>query len=95
MSLFHTMPRAFAIQYNTHDSLPTMHQAHYHDNYEIYYQVAGDRYVFARDTFCHVRQGSLVWLNKLELHQSFQGDQSKGARIVVNFTCLLYTSRCV
>lgn len=86
MSLFHTMPRAFAIQYNTHDSLPTMHQAHYHDNYELYYQVAGDRYVFARDAFCYVRQGGLVWLNKLELHQSFQGDQSQGARIVVNFT---------
>lgn len=63
-----------------------MGSTHYHDFYEIYFQVYGDRYLLDNGKFIHVRPGNLVWINKFEPHQSFPGEIPLGNRVVLYFT---------
>ena len=60
-----------------------MGSTHYHDFYEIYFQVYGDRYLLDNGKFIHVRPGNLVWINKFEPHQSFPGEIPLGNRVVL------------
>lgn len=69
-----------------HDKFFKMEETHYHDSYEIYYQVYGDRYLMTNGNFIHVKQGNLIWIKKFDLHQSFQGEMPVGNRVVIYFT---------
>ena len=68
------------------DSFFKMGSTHYHDFYEIYFQVYGDRYLLDNGKFIHVRPGNLIWINKFEPHQSFPGEIPLGNRVVLYFT---------
>lgn len=74
------------IQCRSHDQSFQMETNHYHDEYEIYYQISGDRYFFTGGKFLHLHQGTLVWIDKYDIHQSFQGDLPSGSRAVIYFT---------
>ena len=58
---------------------------HYHDCFEVYFQISGDRNLLSGGRFHHLEPGSVLWIPKFDLHQSFQGQQDTGTRAVLYF----------
>lgn len=50
----------------------TMPIRHMHDEYEIYYLVDGERCYFIGSQIYHVEKGSLVFINRNQIHQTVQ-----------------------
>ncbi len=59
---------------------------HYHNNYEIYYLLSGERYYFIKDKIYHVQKGDLILINTNDLHRTTNVHNPKYERIVLNFT---------
>ena len=47
-----------------------MASKHYHDHFEIYYLVNGERYYFIENRTYHVKKGDIVLINKYLLHRT-------------------------
>lgn len=62
-----------------------MSSTHYHDAYEIYYIVEGERYYFIKDRTYHLKQGDLVLINIGELHRTIDAGVPRHERILINF----------
>ena len=62
-----------------------MDNTHYHDCFEVYFQISGDRNLLSGGRFHHLEPGSVLWIPKFDLHQSFQGQQDTGTRAVLYF----------
>lgn len=75
----------FNIEYRRYTSKESMVETHYHTHYEIYYQLSGDRYYFIKDKTYHITAGTLVWLNRGDIHKTFSAEQSVGERVLINF----------
>lgn len=61
----------------------TMSRMHYHNSYEIYYVVKGEREYFIEDAFFKVSDGDLVFIPKTILHRT----AGRGAtRYLIDFT---------
>lgn len=58
---------------------------HYHDAYEIYYLVSGERRYFIKDRTYHIITGDLVIINPNELHKTNQAGSPFHERIMLNF----------
>ncbi len=57
---------------------------HYHDSYEIYLQMAGERYVFL-DNICHIlKQGDIAVFKPFDLHYAKSFDVEHYERYVIN-----------
>jgi len=41
---------------------------HYHDSYELYYLLSGERYYFIKDKTYHVKSGNFVLINSYDIH---------------------------
>jgi len=67
--------------------ISNMNYRHYHDAYEIYYLLSGERTYFIKDRTYHVTKGNLVFINMNDLHKTV--DIGKGKvyheRILINF----------
>lgn len=63
----------------------TMEDDHYHDYYEIYYMLAGQRIYFIRDRSYSIEQGDLVFIHKHELHKTMQTGDSAHERLIIHF----------
>ncbi|WJH32971.1 AraC family transcriptional regulator [Paenibacillus sp. CC-CFT747] len=59
---------------------------HFHSTYEIYYLIAGQRAYFIKDRSYLVTPGSLVFINKQEVHKTSDVEVPGHERIVVNFS---------
>lgn len=75
----------FNIEYRKYIMKESMPETHYHPHYEIYYQLSGDRYYFIKDRTYHIQEGSLVLLNREDIHRTFSADKNTGERILINF----------
>ena len=51
----------------------------------MYFQISGDRNLLSGGRFHHLEPGSVLWIPKFDLHQSFQGQQDTGTRAVLYF----------
>ena len=58
---------------------------HYHNSYEIYYLLSGERYYFIKDKIYHVKPGSLVLISKYDVHYTGNVDNKSYERILINF----------
>lgn len=59
---------------------------HFHNSYEIYYLVSGERNYFINDRIYHLNQGDLVFIDKNELHKTGYTVDPQHERILINFT---------
>jgi AraC-like DNA-binding protein len=50
----------------------TMPAKHFHEEYEIYYLVKGERHYFIDNRTYHIREGSLVFINSNSIHKTSQ-----------------------
>lgn len=58
----------FAITKAVQSSSDSMTFSHYHDMYEIYYLWEGEKYCFIKDKYYKLQKGSLVFVNRYDLH---------------------------
>lgn len=58
---------------------------HYHDVYEMYYLVSGDRYYFIKDKIYHATEGSIVLIKPFEVHCVSDYCGNPYERILVSF----------
>lgn len=59
---------------------------HYHGTYEIYYLVSGERLYFIKEETHHIAAGSLVFIDKQQVHKSSMKDSHAHERVVINFS---------
>jgi AraC-like DNA-binding protein len=59
---------------------------HYHDRYELYYLLTGERNYFIRDKTYHIKKGDLVFINAFDLHKTTDGGSIHHERILIHFT---------
>ena len=76
---------ALGVQCNGYSPASNMERTHYHDCFEIYFQISGDRYLLSNGKFHHLEAGELLWIRSFDLHQSFQGQSPTGIRAVAYF----------
>jgi YesN/AraC family two-component response regulator len=62
-----------------------MPDKHYHDKFEIYYLVTGERYYFIKDSTFKIKKGHLIFINAGELHKTTDTDKSDYKRILIHF----------
>jgi YesN/AraC family two-component response regulator len=77
----------FMVEYRKRTDIFNMPANHYHDRYEIYYMLSGERYYFIKDRTYHVVKGDLVIINKNEIHKTTHVDSSNTMheRILIEF----------
>jgi YesN/AraC family two-component response regulator len=71
-----------------------MDQRHYHNQYEIYYLLNGERNYFINQRSYHVKKGDLVLINKNILHKTVTIDKKKPEheRILIQFNEELFAN---
>lgn len=80
------VPKPFLIHRIKRDEYIDMPQLHCHENYELYYLLAGERNYFIEDKTYRVPRGSLVFVNKHVLHRTTDPRQAVGhERILILF----------
>jgi len=62
-----------------------MENRHYHNHYELYYLLKGERYYFIKDRSYHVKSGDLVLINKNALHHTSNADDFHHEKIMIYF----------
>lgn len=58
----------FAISKKEQSTADSMSYSHYHNSYEIYYLVEGEKYCFIKDKYYKLKKGCLVFINRYDLH---------------------------
>lgn len=59
---------------------------HYHDYYEIYYLLSGQRYYYIENNRYLVEKGDILFINKYDIHQSVDTGKPNHERIVLYFS---------
>lgn len=60
-----------------------MLQKHFHNEYEIYYLLSGERYYFIEKQIYHVKKGSLVFIDRNQIHKTVGGNTNYHDRILI------------
>ncbi|MEX2416005.1 MAG: AraC family transcriptional regulator [Paenibacillaceae bacterium] len=63
----------------------TMALNHFHDHYEMYYLLSGERYYFIQNKTYHVQKGDLVLIGKQTLHKTADTGLADHERVLVSF----------
>jgi len=63
----------------------SMKTNHYHDDYEIYYLLEGKRHFFIKNKVYDIKKGDLVFIEKNEIHKTFDAGSPFHQRILINF----------
>ena len=58
---------------------------HYHDDYEIYYLLEGERFYFVKDRIYHVKKGDVVIINKNVIHRTSNVAAPEHTKIMTHF----------
>ena len=76
----------FNIEYLREKESYNMPSIHYHEYYEIYYQLTGERIYFIEDRVYKVNAGDLVVVNIRDLHKTMSAGTPKFGRILLAFS---------
>ena len=71
------------LKFDTPRSMP---EYHYHNFYELYYLVQGERYYFIKNETYHVEKGSFVLVDKYDVHITTAPADYGYERILIHFT---------
>ncbi|WP_019914244.1 AraC family transcriptional regulator [Paenibacillus sp. HW567] len=62
-----------------------MDSDHFHDFYEIYYLLSGERHYYIHNRIYALQAGDIVFINKNELHRTTSRNRSPHERILISF----------
>lgn len=82
---FEKQDRSFFIEKSKFSGVLNMAKNHYHNAYEIYYLVEGERDYFIKDKTYHVTKGDLVLVDTFELHKTLDSGAPVFERILISF----------
>ncbi|MDS0524626.1 AraC family transcriptional regulator [Clostridium sp. SHJSY1] len=87
LNIYDEIDSLFFIERQKVKGLYNMSYRHYHDGYEIYYLLQGERNYFIKDKVYNVSKGNLVFINMNDLHKTLDSEKSKifYERILINF----------
>jgi len=85
-TLFEESLDGIAIDRIIRDYEYTMPTKHFHDEYEIYYLVDGERFYFIGQKTFHIKKGSLVFINRNEIHKTGMASSSYHDRILIELS---------
>lgn len=63
-----------------------MEANHFHNQYEIYYLLEGERYYFIKDRVFHIKAGDIVLINQQVLHKTTDAIEKNHQRVLINFS---------
>lgn len=86
MNIFRNAAETIMVDHLRRTGYFTMTDQHSHDEYELYYLIAGQRDYFIRDRTYRVECGNFVYIEKDELHRTIDTGVPNHERIVVNFS---------
>jgi AraC-like DNA-binding protein len=75
----------FFIEHIVRSGHYTMTQHHFHELYEIYYLIDGERNYFIKDRTYRLGAGEIVFIDKLELHKTSDTGTPDHERILLQF----------
>lgn len=61
----------------------SMTMKHFHDTYELYFLLEGERYYFIEKETYHVRTGDVILINRQQVHKTSQAGPSRHDRILL------------
>lgn len=83
---FHYPDESFYLSYREVFGNFTMKVNHFHNQYELYYLLAGERYYFIKDRVFRIQPGNLVMINAHDLHKTTDANTQNHIRILINFS---------
>lgn len=76
---------SFSLSTHTVTGFHTMPAKHFHDKFEIYYLISGERFYFVKDKIFRIRKGHLIFINENELHRISDTEIPDYKRILLYF----------
>lgn len=83
--MFQKIKRDFEYCWTENEILHNMTRQHYHDGYEIYLQISGERAVFFNDQAYVLKQGSMFIIEPFVLHMTKNTNELLCSRYLLNF----------
>ncbi|WP_438347532.1 helix-turn-helix domain-containing protein [Paenibacillus sp. FA6] len=75
----------FRIRYVNEKSYTEMRSTHFHDGFELYYLLRGEKLFFVNDQLFHAGKGDLVIIHPYDAHKTSSVKDVEAERIVVHF----------
>ena len=79
------VPHDFNIGYVERTESFNMKSYHYHNVYEIYYFITGERRFFCRDKIYHITPNDVIFVKKYERHSICDWNEPSHSRILIDF----------
>ncbi|MDB5085671.1 MAG: AraC family transcriptional regulator [Bacilli bacterium] len=76
----------FEIGFSKKNESWNMRKYHYHDCYEIYYLLNGDRRYYIENRSYDVKKGSILFINKNNIHKTMNSENAGHERILIYFS---------
>lgn len=76
----------FTIEQTARKTAYSMVRNHFHDVYEMYYLLAGERHYFIKDRTYRIAAGTFVFIDRYELHRTMNADNPAHDRILIQFS---------
>lgn len=83
---FQNASSTFYLSYKKAEGHYTMPSSHFHDRYEIYYLLSGERSYFIKDRTFFVKKGDLVLINPDDLHKTIDTGVPNHERVLLKFS---------
>jgi AraC-like DNA-binding protein len=83
--IFQNVSGSFEISYKKAMGHYSMVSNHFHDGFEIYYLLSGERYYFIKDRTFYIKKGELVLINAYDLHKTMDTGVPNHERLLIKF----------
>lgn len=80
------MPGRLTVDFLKREGPYEMQSNHFHDSYEVYYLLSGERYYFINERTYRLQSGDLVFIGKNELHKTGETGANRHERFLIDFT---------
>ncbi|MBR2564775.1 MAG: helix-turn-helix domain-containing protein [Paenibacillus sp.] len=83
------------IEYDRRIGYFSMTDDHFHEHYELYYLLSGDRIYFIKDRSYRIKAGDLVFVDRSTVHKTLESGVPDHERIVLYFQPELFAAMAV
>lgn len=81
---FDRVENLFAVEHRAYRDSSSMAVNHYHNAYEVYYMLEGERYYFVKDRTYHIMEGDIVFIGINEIHRTVYSGSLHAERILIS-----------